>query len=157
VLQVGPARVGDVICFEVAYDGLVRSTVVGGAQLLTVQTNNATFGRTPETEQQLAMSRLRAVEHGRWVLVAATSGVSATIAPDGTVVQRAEIFTAAQIVQRVRLSDSLTPADRVGALPEVILALLGFGAAAWSGTVRWRQRRRPSVGPTPSTDGAVPQ
>ena len=83
VLQVGPARVGDVICFEVAYDGLVRSTVVSGAQLLTVQTNNATFGRTPETEQQLAMSRLRAVEHGRWVLVAATSGVSATIAPDG--------------------------------------------------------------------------
>ena len=47
------------------------------------------------------MSRLRAVEHGRWVLVAATSGVSATIAPDGTVVQRAEIFTAAQIVQQV--------------------------------------------------------
>ena len=158
VLQVGPARVGDVICFEVAYDGLVRSTVVSGAQLITVQTNNATFGRTAETEQQLAMSRLRAVEHGRWVLVAATSGVSATIAPDGTVVQRAEIFTAAQIVQPVRLSDTLTPADRVGALPEVILALLGFGAAAWSGTVMWRQRRRrTTVGPTPSTDGAVPQ
>ena len=105
VLQMGPARVGDVICFEVAYDGLVRSTVVEGAQLLIVQTNNATFGRTPQTEQQLAMSRLRAVEHGRWVLVAATVGVSATIAPDGTVEQRAEIFTQAQLVQAVRLSD----------------------------------------------------
>jgi apolipoprotein N-acyltransferase len=153
----GPARVGDVICFEVAYDGLVRSAVVEGAQLLTVQTNNATFGRTPQTEQQLAMSRLRAVEHGRWVLVAATSGVSATIAPDGAVEQRAEIFTEAQLVQAVRLSDTLTPADRVGALPEVLLALVGFGAAAWSGTVIWRQRRRNPVGPTLSPDEAAPQ
>ena len=122
-----------------------------------MQTNNATFGFTDETEQQLAMSRLRAVEHGRWVLVAATSGVSASIAPDGTVVQRAEIFTAAQIVQAVERFDTLTLADRLGALPEVLLALLGFGAVVWSGTVGWRQRRRPPVGPLPPTDGAVPQ
>ena len=39
----GPATVGDVICFEVAYDEVVRDTVTGGAQLLVVQTNNATF------------------------------------------------------------------------------------------------------------------
>ncbi len=155
VLHVGPARVGDVICFEIAYDGLVRSTVVSGAQLLSVQTNNATFGFTPQTEQQLAMSRLRAVEHGRWTLVVATSGVSAAIAPDGAVVQRAEIFTSAQIVQQVRLSDALTPADRVGALPEVVLALIGFGAVAWSGTVIWSQRRRPPSGATPPTDEAL--
>lgn len=156
VLQVGPARVADVICFEVAYDGLVRSAVVSGAEIIAIQTNNATFGFTPQTEQQLAMSRLRAVEHGRWVLVAATSGVTATIAPDGSVEQRAEIFTAAQLVQDVRLSGALTPADRAGALPEVVIALIGFGAAAWSGTVTWRRRRQP-VGPTPPTDGAVPQ
>ena len=56
------ARLGDLICFEVAYDDLVRDAVRGGAQLLVVQTNNATFGYTDETEQQLAMSRLRAVE-----------------------------------------------------------------------------------------------
>jgi apolipoprotein N-acyltransferase len=76
-------RLGDVICFEVAYDGLVRDTVVGGGRLLVVQTNNATFGYSGESRQQLAMGRLRAVEHGRTVLVAATSGVSAVIAPDG--------------------------------------------------------------------------
>lgn len=159
VLQIGPARVGDVICFEVAYDGLVRSTVVSGAQLLTVQTNNATFGRTPETEQQLDMARLRAVEHGRWVLVAATSGVSATVAPDGTVVQRAEIFTAANLVQKVALSDALTPADRVGALPEVVLALIGFGAAAWSGSVVWRRRTSAlaTIATDQPTDEAAPQ
>ena len=43
------ARVGDVICFEVAYDGLVDDVVDGGAEMIVVQTNNATFGRSDET------------------------------------------------------------------------------------------------------------
>ena len=93
VLQLGPATIGDLICFEVAYDELGRAAVLGqgvtgelagrGARILTVQTNNATYGRTGQPEQQMAMSRLRAVEHGRAVLVAATSGISAIIGPDG--------------------------------------------------------------------------
>ena len=122
VLQVGPARLGDVICFEVAYDPLVRETVAGGAQLLVVQTNNASFGYSEETEQQLAMSRLRAVEHGRDVLVVATSGVSAAITPDGTVRQRAGLFTAATLSADVGLRDDTTVATRIGGAAEVALA-----------------------------------
>ena len=77
-----PARrsLGDVICFEVAYDGMVRDTVTGGAQLLVVQTNNATFN-VAEARQQLAMVRLRAVEHGRTALMASTVGVSGFVDP----------------------------------------------------------------------------
>ena len=75
VLHAAPVTVGDVICFEVAYDGVVRDTVTGGAQLLVVQTNNATFNEA-EARQQLAMVRLRAVEHGRDALMASTVGVS---------------------------------------------------------------------------------
>ncbi|MDQ1293663.1 MAG: apolipoprotein N-acyltransferase, partial [Actinomycetota bacterium] len=78
------ARLGPVICFEVAYDSLVRDQVLDGADILTVQTNNATFGRTDESVQQLAMSRLRAVETGRSVIHISTVGISALIAPDGT-------------------------------------------------------------------------
>jgi len=137
VLTLGPARIGDVICFEVSDDTLVRRTVDAGAQLITVQTNNATFGRTPETKQQLAMSRLRAVEHGRWVLVASTSGISAAVAPDGTVVQRTGLFTPAEVVQTVRLSDARTPADRLGNVTELLLVLLGVAAVALGG------RRKP--------------
>ena len=128
VLQVGPVRVGDVICFEVAYDHLVRDVVRGGGRLLVVQTNNATFGRSGETSQQLAMSRLRAVEHGRTVLVAATSGVSAVIAPDGSLQQRSAIFTRALLVARVPVRDGMTVATRLGALPELLMALAGAGA-----------------------------
>jgi apolipoprotein N-acyltransferase len=128
VLTVGPVRLGDVICFEVAYDGVVRDVVTGGGRLLVVQTNNATFGRTGETSQQLAMGRLRAVEHGRSVLVAATSGVSAVIAPDGRVQARSQVFTRDVMVQRVTLRDGRTLATRLGTWPELGLALAGLAA-----------------------------
>jgi apolipoprotein N-acyltransferase len=126
VLDVGPVRVGDVICFEVAYDDLVRDVVTGGGRLIVVQTNNATFGRSGETEQQLAMGRLRAVEHGRALLVAATSGISAVIAPDGELVDDAPVFTRKVLVQDVPVRDGRTLATRVGAWPEAALVVPGL-------------------------------
>lgn len=140
VLQVGPVRLGDLICFEVAFDGLVREAVTAGARLLVVQTNNATFGRSAETAQQLAMARIRAVEHGRAVLIAATTGVSTIIAPDGTVSARSAMFTPATLTGRVALRDTRTIADRLGVAPELALSALGIAAAAL-GAVRRRRAR----------------
>jgi apolipoprotein N-acyltransferase len=129
----GPYPIGDVICFEIAYDGLVRSSVAAGARLLVVQTNNATFGHTAETYQQLAMSQLRAVESGRTVLQVATTGLSAVIGPDGRVRERSgELYTPAILVQSVPLRTVRTPATRVGAIPEYVLAALALVALAWS-------------------------
>jgi apolipoprotein N-acyltransferase len=144
VLDVGPVRLADVICFEVADDEVVRQAVAGGGRLLTVQTNNATYERAGdsgdggETAQQLQMSRLRAVEHGRAVLVAATSGVSAVIAPDGTVRQQSGVFRPALLVADVPLRDPRTVADRLGVWPEHGLAL---GALLWLLAVGVRRRR----------------
>ena len=112
-----------------AYDGLVRSSVEAGAQLLVVQTNNATFGRTPETYQQLAMSQLRAVEHGRTVVQVATTGKSAIIAPDGHIQSESgRLYTPAVIEQSVSLSTSITLADRLRWWPELVLSLLALVA-----------------------------
>jgi apolipoprotein N-acyltransferase len=130
VLDVGPARLGDVICFEVAYDDLVRDAVREGGRMITVQTNNATFGRSPQTEQQLAMSRLRAVEHDRAVVVAATSGVSAVVRPDGSLAHRTQVFTRDVAVVDVPLRDTRTLATRLGAAPEALLVLLAAAAVA---------------------------
>ncbi|MGY0056823.1 apolipoprotein N-acyltransferase [Streptomyces sp. LZ34] len=130
VLKVGPARLGDVICFEVAYDGIVRDTVNAGARMIVVQTNNATYGRTGQPEQQLAMGRLRAIEHGRAVVTAATSGISAVVAPDGTIEQRTKEFTQDVLTARVPLRDGTTVADRVGATPEWVLAMVGVLSCA---------------------------
>jgi apolipoprotein N-acyltransferase len=129
----GPYPIGDVICFEIAYDGLVRSSVAAGARLLVVQTNNATFGHTAETYQQLAMSQLRAVESGRTVLQVATTGLSAVIGPDGQIRERSgKLYTPAILVASVPLRTVRTPATRVGAIPEYVLAALALAALAWS-------------------------
>ena len=141
VLDVGPVRVGDVICFEVAYDDLVRDVVTGGGELLVVQTNNATFGRSGETSQQLAMGRLRAVEHGRAVLVAATSGISAVIAPDGRLVESAPVFTREVLSATVPTRSGTTLATRVGAAPELVLSVLAVAAAGAGAVARRRATR----------------
>jgi apolipoprotein N-acyltransferase len=132
VLQMGPARIGDVICFEVAYDGIVRDTVLAGGQILAVQTNNATFD-VAEAEQQLAMVRLRAVEHGRHALMASTVGVSGFVDAHGRVYGATSFFTPAVIVRELRIDDGRTLATRLGALPEYLIilgALAGLVAAA---------------------------
>jgi apolipoprotein N-acyltransferase len=130
VLRLGPAVVGDVICFEVAYDGIVRDAVTHGGQAIVVQTNNADYGRTGQPAQQLAISRLRAVEHARPVLIAATSGISAIITADGSVIAQSRQFTQAIFVRQIRASTSLTLADRLGELPEWALTGVGVCAAA---------------------------
>ncbi|MBB3675262.1 apolipoprotein N-acyltransferase [Modestobacter versicolor] len=144
-LTIAGANVGDVICFEVAYDGLVGDVVDGGAGMVVVQTNNATFGFTDESAQQLAMSRLRAVEFGRTVVVAATSGISAIVAPDGSLVHRSELFTPDTFVEPIAQRDSRTIAERLDATPEWVLTALALGAVlavAVPGLTRRRAARR---------------
>jgi apolipoprotein N-acyltransferase len=143
VLDLGPTRVGDVICFEIAYDGIVRDVVDGGAKVLVVQTNNATYNGTGQPDQQLAMSRLRAIEHGRAVLVAATSGISAVVLPDGHVQARSGELTTETIVADVPQRTSRTIASRVGAVPEWVLAALGLAAAAVATVAARRDRTAP--------------
>lgn len=115
--------VGDVICFEVAYDAIVRQSIQAGGEVLVVQTNNATFGRTPESLQQLAMSRLRAIETGRTTIQISTVGVSGAIAPDGTVTAQTAHFEPANFVVNAPLRTDLTPAMRFGSVIAWILAL----------------------------------
>jgi apolipoprotein N-acyltransferase len=136
----GPVPIGDVICFEVAYDSLVQSSVRAGAQLVVVQTNNATFGHTSETYQQLAMAKLRAIETGRTVIQSATTGKSAIIDPNGKIItESGALFTPSVLVASVPLETGTTPAVRAGALPEyglALAALAGILYGAWPGARR---------------------
>ncbi|MEU5509243.1 apolipoprotein N-acyltransferase [Streptomyces fungicidicus] len=132
VFRMGGAGVGLVTCYEAAFDWAVRDTVTAGAQLISVPSNNATFGRSEMTYQQLAMSRVRAVEHSRAVTVPVTSGVSAVIMPDGKITQRTGMFVADSLVQEVPLRSSQTPATRLGVLPEIALVLVAAGGLGWA-------------------------
>ncbi len=123
-LQLGPVPTGIVICFEIAYDELVRDAIRAGGQVLVVQTNNATYGGTGQPEQQLAITRVQAVAAGRATLVAATSGISAVIGSDGNRIWESQEFTSDSTVAMVPMRTGLTPAMRVGALPELAAAAL---------------------------------
>ncbi len=129
VFTVGKIRLGDVICYEVSFDDLVQSEVSAGANLLAVQTNDASFevdGQTGETLQQLAMARIRAVEFDRTVVVASTSGVSAIVAPDGSLSQTTGTWVQAELDARVSLRTYRTLASRIGDWPEYALTLLAL-------------------------------
>lgn len=118
--------VGPIICFEVAVDDVVHDSIDHGAQVLFVQTNNASFGPTSESTQQLAMSRIRAVETGRAVVHVSTVGVSAVYSPTGVEYDRTEHFEAAQMLETVNLRDSVTPSVAMGQWPT---------RAFWAGSV----------------------
>jgi apolipoprotein N-acyltransferase len=144
VFDTGKIRLGDVICYEIGFDGLVSSEVKAGANLLAMQTNDASFevdGQRGETLQQLAMARIRAVESDRAVVVASTTGVSAIIAPDGSLLAHSGTWRQAVLEARVPLVSGLTLADRVGAWPEAVIIALTVAALAWA-ALRALPRRR---------------
>ena len=144
VFRAGKIRLGDVICYEVGFDGLVSSEVNAGANLLTVQTNDATFevdGQRGETLQQLAMARVRAVESNRAVVVASTTGVSAIIAPDGRLIAHSGTWQRAVLEARVPLVSQRTLADRIGAWPQAVIVALTLAALAWAAAAALRRRR----------------
>jgi apolipoprotein N-acyltransferase len=101
------------ICFENSFPSLTRAFVDAGAGVLVVPVNNASYGFTAASEQHLQMSRMRAVENGRWVVNAAISGVSAFIDPSGAVRSRTELFTTDILRGRIRSSDARTPYTRL--------------------------------------------
>ena len=81
---VAGVELGPIICYEIILDDLVRD-MAKNSQALIVQTNSATFAGTAESAQQLAITRIRAVEHSRAILSVSTVGISAFIDDNGRV------------------------------------------------------------------------
>jgi len=153
--ETGDARsstleLGVAICFEVVIDDLMTRTVRDGAEIMLVPTNNATFGFTDESVQQLAASRVKAVELGRSVVHISTVGVSGFVAPDGSVSQRTDLFTSAVISEAVTRRTEITPAVRLGPWPERVAVGLVVGLVAMTVVRRHRARRTSAASSYPA-------
>ncbi|WP_313885931.1 apolipoprotein N-acyltransferase [Fodinicola feengrottensis] len=149
VMTMGKYTLADSICFEVAYDGLVHDAVAAGGQMIAVQTNNATFGKTEESAQQLAMVRFRAAEYGLPAVMASTTGISAVVEHDGTVSQHSGLFEQAILVEQVQIAapghQIATVAAVLGEWPEILASLATAVALAllwWTRPQRRLGRRR---------------
>jgi apolipoprotein N-acyltransferase len=141
-IRVGDVRVADAICFDVAYDEGIAGQVSRGAELVTVQTSNAMFSRTGQLAQQFEISRLRAQETGRWVVVAAINGISGVVRPDGTVVASVPARGQEVLVEDVGLSTTRTLAVRLGVWPaRLVMLFLVLHTAVVLITYRRRRQR----------------
>ncbi|MGH2590724.1 MAG: glycosyltransferase, partial [Actinomycetota bacterium] len=140
----GLPLIGAPICYENSFPAIDRSMVRQGAGLLVVTINNASYERTAASEQHLQMSRLRAVENGRWVIHAAVSGISAFIDTEGRVVDTRGLFEPAVMRRDVVASSRTTMYTRLGDwVPWTSLAL-AIGVFALP-----RRRGRPVRRPEP--------
>ncbi|HTT49915.1 MAG TPA: apolipoprotein N-acyltransferase, partial [Streptosporangiaceae bacterium] len=154
----GPIRLGDVICYEIGFDGLVRSEVTAGANVLAVQSNDATFevdGQSGESTQQVAMARIQAITSNRAVVYASTTGESAIIGPSGTVLAHSGLWQRAELEARVPLRTGLTLADGLGGWPEAVLTGLAIAAVAVAAGSAVRGRRRARAGARRAPGGAA--
>ena len=130
--SIGDIRVAPVICYELIDDDLLGQAAKG-SNILAVQTNSATFGMSAESAQQLSITRVRAIEHGRNIASVSTTGYSAIIDSSGNVVEQTAMGTADSIRAEIGLIDGQTPRDAAGdwALIGVLVALLVVARRAY--------------------------
>jgi len=132
VLTASDTIFGSLICYESIFPEEARLRVTQGAQVLVVVTNDAWYGKSPAAWQHLQAARMRAVETGRYVLRAANTGVSAIIAPDGNIKATIPWWTQGVVKGTYRLSNVVTPYQKWGDLPPLMLAgLLILAACLW--------------------------
>ena len=131
--KVKEAVIAPVICFELVDDQLLHTAALS-SNILAVQTNSATFGMSAESAQQLAMTRVRAIEHGRNIVSVSTTGYSAVIDSNGKVLQKTSMGTAEAIRAEVELLEGNTPRNSAGdwALIGVLMVLFVVARRAYT-------------------------
>jgi apolipoprotein N-acyltransferase len=127
VFEVAGATAGIAICFDIVDDEILWSMMDSGADIIFAPTNNADFGRTDQSIQQLSIARMRAIETGRSVVNISTVGTSAIIDPWGRELDRLPTYEEGYMLHDVPLASHQTPATALGRNLE--LAVVGFTLA----------------------------
>jgi apolipoprotein N-acyltransferase len=127
--QVGQAKIAPIICFELIDDRLIQSSA-SQSNLFVVQTNSATFANTAESAQQLAITRIRSIEHARYSVSVSTVGISAIVDTNGIVLKSTRENIATSINSTVALNATRTIYDRIGEFAWVLVLLIGLGFGA---------------------------
>jgi apolipoprotein N-acyltransferase len=150
-LTIAGVPIADAICFDVGYDDGFEAQVRNGAELLVVQTSNASFIFTDQVEQQFAITRARAVESGRYLVVASTNGIAGVVAPDGSVLDRTDRLTQDVVLETVGLRTGSTPGLGVGVALRWVAPAVAVVGIGWGMIVGRRARRRAHLETTDTT------
>ena len=136
-------RLGVMISWEVFF--AERGRAADGGAILLNPTNGASYSGTILQTQQVASSKLRAVETGRWIVQVSPTGFSAFVSPDGEVLRRTDVSERKVITFDVPLRRGSTWYSTIGDWPWILLAVAVLGTALWFG--QWRPAYRPNRTP----------
>lgn len=124
-------RLGVVISWEVFFAGRAREGVKAGGEAILNPTNGASYTGTIVQTQQVASSRLRAIENGRWVVQAAPTGFTAIVDADGNVLQRTSVSEQRVLYDTVELRDGRTWYTDLGDGPFIVALMALLGVSLW--------------------------
>jgi len=148
LLDAGGIRVAAPLGMETLQGAHVAALVADGADVIIAPAQTGWWAPAPLASQHLRLTRLRAVETGRAVLLATVSGPSALVTPDGAIrllggeSQRATFFV--EVPLYLGTSPYVQHGDFIwhgGLLVSGLLTIVGLAAAA---ARRSAPRRRPA-------------
>lgn len=142
LLDAPAGALGVVISYEVFFADRVAEGVREGGQLVLAPTNASSYVTDAVPALELAATRLRAREFGRTVLLAAPTGYSAVVQPDGEVTALSELGEQTLLRRDVPLRSGMTPYARLDDAPTVTLAVLALALAPLTHAVRRRHSPR---------------
>lgn len=125
-------RLAVLVSYEVFFADRGRSGVRAGGRLIIVPTNTSSYSTDQAPAEEVAASRLQAIEEGRYLLQAAPTGYSAVVSPSGVVSHETALSRPAVVEASVPLLAAATPYEQLGDLPVIagaaFLVLLGLAS-----------------------------
>ncbi len=131
IAPVDGLRVAPIICWESAFSALAVSDVRAGATLLAIATDDAWFGTTAGPYQHAQIAQMRALETGRWIVRAASTGISGIIAPNGRYTLRSGLGERTVVTGEVGLPVDTAYDVLGGGFIAALLALAYVATTAW--------------------------
>ena len=117
-LVLGDYRISALICYEDILPTFVNGVVNhADPDLLVNLTNDAWFGDSTEPWIHMALAKLRAVEHRRYLVRATNSGVSVVIDANGRVVAHSGTFREETLLAPAKFMRQRTPFEVIGDVP----------------------------------------
>ena len=130
-LQVGDTTVGVAISWEVFFSGRANEGIEAGGSILVNPTNGSSYTGTILQTQQIASSRLRAIENGRWLVQVSPTGFSAFISPTGEVFDRTGVSEQRVLERTINLRSGRTLYSNFGDLPFIVVMVAVLASLAF--------------------------
>ena len=125
IFMVNDTKISTVISFEGSFQRYIRNSVLDGAELVVILTNQASYGESGMSDQFILMSRANAISNDRPIVHAAITGKSAFIDHNGKVISKTELFETTTLNEKLEVRQTETPYSKYGNYLNYIFIIFG--------------------------------